>query len=76
LVLDNADKPSSLAASLSTAVELLEGWIEAAASNGVHWGARSALVVALSHFLELKSELELPRSEHNADITEDQADII
>jgi hypothetical protein len=75
-VLDNADKSSSLAASLSTVVELLEGWIEAATSNGVRWGARSALVVALSHFLELKSELELPRSEHNADITEDHADVI
>jgi hypothetical protein len=75
-VLDNADKPSSLAASLSTAVELLKGWIEAAAANGVRWGARSALVVALSHFLELKSELELPRSKHNADITEDQADAV
>jgi hypothetical protein len=29
LVLDRADKPSSLAASLSTAAELLEGWVDA-----------------------------------------------
>jgi hypothetical protein len=68
LVLDNIDGPSSLAASLSTVVELLEGWIDTAATNGVRWGTRSALVAALSRFLELNSKLVLLRSRHNADL--------
>jgi hypothetical protein len=32
------------------------------------------MVAALSHFLDLKTELELLGSEHNADLTENQAD--
>jgi hypothetical protein len=67
LVLDNVDGLSSLAASLSKVVELLEGWIETAATNGVCWGTRSALVSILSHFPELKSML---------DLTEDQVDAL
>jgi hypothetical protein len=34
-MLDNVDGPSSLAASLSTVVELLEGQIDATTTNGV-----------------------------------------
>jgi hypothetical protein len=34
------------------------------------------LVATLSHFPELKSELELLRSGHNADLVEDQADAL
>jgi hypothetical protein len=34
------------------------------------------LVAALSHFPEVKSELELHGSWHNADIMEDQADAL
>jgi hypothetical protein len=49
LVLDGADKSSSLATSLSTAVELLEGRIDAAEANEVCWGTRSVLVATLSH---------------------------
>jgi hypothetical protein len=36
LVLGDVDGPSSLAASVSMAVELLEGQIDAAAANRVH----------------------------------------
>jgi hypothetical protein len=36
-------------------------------------GTRTALVAALSHFLELKSELEMLGSRSNANLTEDQA---
>jgi hypothetical protein len=36
LVLDNVDGLSSLAASLSTVVELLEARIDASAANGVY----------------------------------------
>jgi hypothetical protein len=76
LVLDNIDGTSSLAASLSTVVEMLECWINVVAANGVHWGTRSALVAALLHFLELKFMLELLKSECNADLTEDQLDAL
>jgi hypothetical protein len=50
---------SSLVASLSSVAKLLEGRIDAATANGVCWGTQSALVVALSYFLELETELEL-----------------
>jgi hypothetical protein len=63
-VLGNADGPSSPVASLSMVAELLEGRIDTAVSNGVHCGTRSMLVAALSHFPELKSELELLGSGH------------
>jgi hypothetical protein len=71
-VLEQADGPSSLVASLSSAAGLLEGCIDAIAANGVHWGTQSALATALSHFSESGAELELPGSEHNADLTEDR----
>jgi hypothetical protein len=41
MVLDNVDGLSSLAASLSTVVVLLEGWINTAAANGVHRGKQT-----------------------------------
>jgi hypothetical protein len=55
-------------------VELLEGRINTAVANGVHWGTRSSLVASLSHFPELNFELELLRSGRNVDLTEDQTD--
>jgi hypothetical protein len=51
--------------------ELLEGRIDTATANGVRWVTQSMLVAALSHFLELKTELELLEFEHNAYLTED-----
>jgi hypothetical protein len=51
LVLDNADGLSSMAASMSTVVELLEGRIDTAATNRVRWGSHSALVAIVPHFL-------------------------
>jgi hypothetical protein len=76
LVLGDVDTPSSLVASLSMVAELLECWIDTMVTNGVHWGTRSMLVVSLLHFLELKSEVELLRSERNVDLTDDQADAL
>jgi hypothetical protein len=67
LLLDGADMPSSLASSLSTTTELLEGCIETAVANGINWGTRSVLVAALSHFSELGTELELLRFGRNTD---------
>jgi hypothetical protein len=76
LVLDRADGPSSLAAALSMAAKLLEGHINAAATNGVRWGTRSVLVATLSHFLELETELEVLVSGCNVDLTKDQVDAL
>jgi hypothetical protein len=73
-VLDITDGLSSLVASLSTVVEMLEGRVDSAAANGVRWGTRSTLVATLSHFPKLEPELELLESEHSTDLTEDQVD--
>jgi hypothetical protein len=61
---------------MSTAVELLEGQIDTATANEVRWGSYSTLVATVSHFPELKSELELLRSRHNADLIEDKANAL
>jgi hypothetical protein len=58
-VLGNAHRLSSLAVSLSMVAELLEGRIDTTVANGVRCGTQSTLVSTLSHFLELKSELEI-----------------
>jgi hypothetical protein len=76
LVLGSADGPSSLAASISVATELLKGWIDAAAANGVRWGSRSALVSIESHLPELKTELKVLRSGCSTDLTEDEPDAL
>jgi hypothetical protein len=75
-VLDGANGPSSLVASLSRVVGLLEGCIDVVAANGVRWRTWSVLVATLSHFLELKTDLELLRSGRDAGLTEDQVDAL
>jgi hypothetical protein len=45
-------------------------------TNGVPWGTQSALVAALSHFLELKSELKLIGFGRNGDLTDDEVDAL
>jgi hypothetical protein len=72
MVLEKADETSSLAVALSSVAELIEDCIDTTAANGVHWGTRSMLAFALSHFLELGAELELLRFGRNADLTEEQ----
>jgi hypothetical protein len=76
LVLGNVDEPSSLVASLSIVVESFESRVDTATANRVRWGIRSVLAATLSHFLELKSELDLLRFGRNADLTDDQADAL
>jgi hypothetical protein len=76
LVLGHTNGPSSLAASLSVMVKLLEGPIDTVTNNGVRWGTPSALVTTLSHFPELKSKLELLGSGRNVGLTDDQADAL
>jgi hypothetical protein len=74
LVLKGSNEVSSLVASLSSATDLNKGRVDAAAANGVHWGARLVLHAALSHFPELEPELELLGSGYNADKMEGQLD--
>jgi hypothetical protein len=76
LVLGDVGIPSSLAMSLSMVAEEVEGRINTAATNGVRWGTQSALFAALSHFPELKSELELLGSGRNADLSDDEVDAL
>jgi hypothetical protein len=76
LVPDNTVRPSSLAASLSMVLELLDGRINTVATNGVRSWTRSVLVAALSHFLELNSMLVLLESGRNVNLTEDQVDAL
>jgi hypothetical protein len=75
-VLSSVNGSSSLTASMSTVAELLKGRINAAATNGVCWGSRSALVTVVSHFPELKTKLEVLGSKRSTDLTEDEADAL
>jgi hypothetical protein len=75
-VLKRSDKASSLVALLSSAVDLIEGHVDAAVANRVHWGARLALITALSHFPKLEPKFELFGSRYNADLTEGQLDAL
>jgi hypothetical protein len=69
MVLEGSNKISSLAASLSSAVDLIEGRVDAVVTNGVHWGAWLALTTALSHFPKLEHEFDLLAFKYNADLT-------
>jgi hypothetical protein len=76
LVLKGSIKTTSLAASLSSVVDLIKGHINVVTANGVHWGTRLALITTLSQFPKLEPELELLGSGHNADLTENQLDAL
>jgi predicted metal-dependent hydrolase len=76
LVLKRSDEASSVAALLSSTADLIEGHIDAVATNGAHWGARLALIAALSHFPKLEPELKLLGSRRNADLTESQMEAL
>jgi hypothetical protein len=71
MVMDNVGEPSSLAASLSTMVELLRDRIDTEVTSGVNCETQSALVAALSHLPELNSELELLVPGRNVDLMDD-----
>jgi hypothetical protein len=62
--------------SLSSTPELLKGHLDVVTTNGVHWGTRSALATALSHFPKLGTELEQHGSRRNADLMKDQVDAL
>jgi hypothetical protein len=67
---------STLVASLAKMVKEVENRINTTAANGVRWGTRSALVVALSHFPELEPELLLLGSKREADLSDDWVDAL
>jgi hypothetical protein len=73
-VLKRSDESSSLVALLSSTADLIEGRVDATGANGFHWGARLALIIALSHFPEVEPKLELHGPGHNADLIESQLD--
>jgi hypothetical protein len=76
MVLERPDETSSLATSLSSAVEQIKDCIIATATNGVCWGTQSMLVATLSHFPELGTELELLGSGCSMDLMEGQVDAL
>jgi hypothetical protein len=71
LVLERSDEAPSLAAALSITVDVIEGRVDAAATNGVHWGAWLVLTAILSHF----PELELLGSGYNANLAKDEMEV-
>jgi hypothetical protein len=76
LVLGDVEGLSLLSTSMSTVAERLEGRIDTVAANGVCWGSCSALVVAVSHFLELDTDLEVVGSGRNASLTKGEVDAL
>jgi hypothetical protein len=50
--------------------------ISTTAANGVRWGACSVLVATVSHFPELKTNLDVLSSGHSAGLMEDEADAL
>jgi hypothetical protein len=76
LVLEWADRPSSLAALLSLAAELLKGRIDCTTANRVYCGTQSMLATALSHFLELGTEIDLLGSKLSVNLIENQVDAL
>jgi hypothetical protein len=65
----------SLAVALSSAADLIEGHIDAAAANEVLRWARLALAAVLSHIPKLELELELLRPSNNVDLTRDLVEV-
>jgi hypothetical protein len=74
-VLERPSEAPSLAIALSLIVDLIQGHVDAAATNKVHWGARLALTAVLSHFPELELELKLLGSRYNTDQMKDEMEV-
>jgi hypothetical protein len=75
LVLERSGEAPSLAVVLSLTTDLIEGHIDVAVSNRVHWVTRLVLTAVLSHFLDLVLELELLGSGYNADLAKDEMEV-
>jgi hypothetical protein len=68
MVLKRCDEASTLAVVLSSTADLVKGYVNAVAANGVQWGVQLELTAILSNFPELEPELELLGSWYNADL--------
>jgi hypothetical protein len=55
---------------------VLRNQIYIAATNGVHWGSHSVLVVTVSHFLELDADLEVLGFGGSVGLIDDEVDAI
>jgi hypothetical protein len=75
LVLERSDGAPTLAVVLSSTVDLIKSHIDAAAANGVHYGAQLALTTILSYFPALELKLKLLGSRYNADLTNDEMEV-
>jgi hypothetical protein len=71
-VLERSNEMPSLMVGLSSTAEQIMGHVDAAAANRVHWEARLALPIVLSHFPELVLELKLLVSGYNVDLIKDE----
>jgi hypothetical protein len=76
LVLERSDETPSLVVALSSTTKQIEGCVDAANTNMVHWGVRQALIAVFSHFPKLELELELLGSVYNADLTKDEMEAL
>jgi hypothetical protein len=74
LVLERSDEMPPLATAMSLSPELTKGQINAAAINGVQWGARLVLATILLHFPKL--EFKLLGSGYNANLMSDEMETL
>jgi hypothetical protein len=75
-VLGEANGLTTQVMSMSTVVELLDGRIDTATTNGVSWGSCSTLVAAVLHFPKLDTDLEVLGSSHSTGLTEDEVNAL
>jgi hypothetical protein len=68
--------PLAVALSPSSPSQLTETQVNAAAINGVQWGAWLALTTVLSHFLKLEVELDLLVSKYNTNLMSDEMEVL
>jgi hypothetical protein len=77
-VLERFDEMPRLvvAVALSLTSKGIEGPIDVAAANGVHWGARLALTTVLLHIPKLELKLVLLGSGYNANLIKDEVEVL
>jgi hypothetical protein len=61
---------------LSSIMKQIDGHVDGATANMVHWGAWLALTAVLSPFPELKLKLELLGSRYNTNLTKDEMEVV
>jgi hypothetical protein len=74
-VLERSDETPSLVGVLSSTVKQIEGRIDAAATNGIHWGV-TGIDCCLVTLPQLDFKLELLGSRYNVDPTKDEMEAL